>query len=262
MKKFLLSLSLLALLFACTSQPQGEPKLVEITFNVADHNSGRLLDLADTKACPEPGFVADALAASAPTSAPVITLTSKTNPARVYEVVGGQTATVAIDRYYAIGECGGSRNEQVYYGRAYDVSRYEIIAEDITIIEGMDAVTLPAEYSVFALIYGKSEVSEIQFLNGTGKAYTALDRIGGDSDIGVIFLDGQWTGAQPLKIKVIPSDAVNYTEKSYSLSYTGGNNTIQVSKGRWYYFGPEEVAVTEGLLNVIVPEWINGNDEM
>lgn len=258
MKKYL-ALFLLALLCACTRQPR-EPRLVEITFNVADHNSGRLLDLADTKACPEPGFVADALAASTPTEAPTITLTSKTNSARVYEVVGGQTATVAIDSYYAIGECGGSYFETIYTGKSYDTAKYEIMADDVTIIEQMDAVTLPAEYSVFSLVYDRQEVKEIQLLNGGGKAYFPPDKVGGDDKIGVIFLDGQWTGSNPLKIKVIPNDTVNFTEKTYSLSYNGTSGTIKVRKGCWYYFGPEAVAVTEGVLNVILPEWENGNE--
>ena len=260
MKKILV-FSLALALFACARQPSmTEEKLVDITFKIADGNSGRLLDIQDTKACPEPGFVADALSASLPAGAPEITLSSKTNSAREYTVTAGQTATVAVDRYYAIGEAGGDTFQDIYIGKAFGVACYEIAADEVEITEEISEVTLDAEYTVFAVVYSKSEVKKIQILDSGGHGYDDAQYVGGNDTIGIVFFSGSWSGSQPLKIKVIPLDTVNYTEKLYTLSMSGANNTIKVRNGYWYYFGPEEVTVTEGLLNVILPEWQNGNE--
>lgn len=227
----------------------GLERTVPVRFSVSGVESGAM-----TKTLAEDVLVA--LSASAPTIAPYITLTSTTNPARVYEVRTGQTYTIAVDTYSVSGTGGGSDYAGVYLnGKVYPQSRY-VVSDTVTITEGEDSYSLSASYNCFALVFDKTSVSELQVLDGGGKSYLTPSFLGGDENYGVLFFVGNWTPGQPLRVKAVPVDSVNYEERIYTVAYGGGN--VNVENGYWYLLSPSAIDVTSGGFGVTLPAWGQG----
>lgn len=241
-----LPLAMLAVL-ACT--PALERTAI-VTFSTRGVASGDL----PTKGVSD--AVLGAVSASAPSLAPYITLTSKSNPARTYEVRTGAPYTVAVDSYSVTGVGGGSASLAIYQGKVYPEFRYSV-SDDITVGDEGGEFELAASYSCFAVVFDKSAVASVSFLDSGGRGWSEPSFVGGDADYGVYFLSGSWGSANPLRAVFTPKDDVNFESTTISLGYSGCE--VNVSNGRWYLFSPAAVSVTSGEFGVSLPEWVAGN---
>ena len=201
--------------------------------------------------------VASLIAATANPYTMTVTLVSKKNPLRTYEVTIGQSATVAVDEYTVSGEVGGGNRLFNASGGAR-VTAYPSyhVSQDLTVTEDVDAYTLDAVYDCFALVIDYSLCASYSMTENTGNMaeVEGLTRVG---DKGIAYCTvGSWS-SQPASLLVTPADPVRYDSKSFRL-YSVPTGTVYVECGRWYCFSPGSLTPATGTFGVSTPDWTMG----
>lgn len=232
------------ILAACTELPP----TATVSFNIGGVRSGTLTKAGD-------GIEA-ALAATAPTQTPELTIQSTSVALRKYTARPGESITLPVGEYrvtatYTPSVAGDAAGCNIFRQPSYKVD------DTITVTEDEDSYTVDASYTCFALVIDYGECSKYRHYHA---AYGWRDfSYFTGSGYGVAYIDfaANWS-ANPYRITAVPTDAVNHEETAYSLVHSGTDGVL-VEAGKWYMFSPDEVTTASGSLSVVLPDWAQGN---
>lgn len=192
-----------------------------------------------------------------PASGVTFTLSSTSNPERVYTVDIGKSITIPIDTYSVTAYYRPtSVGNTVKNGYIYKTPRFYVDTV-ISINKGQKNYTVDATYECWALVIDYTTCSKYEHL---GYNYTMEDftYFYGSGDLGIAFIYGSWT-TQPYTIKSCPKENSGYEARSYNLvtdkNYTG----IFIEYGKWYAFSTSSVDDTSGSIGVNYPGWSEGS---
>lgn len=232
------------LLAACTELPP----TATVSFNIGGVRSGTLTKSGD-------GLEA-ALAATAPTQTPELTIQSTSVSLRRYTAKPGESITLPVGEYrvtatYTPSVAGDAAGSNIFRQPSYSVDDVVVVTED------NDAYTVDAAYTCFALVIDYSESAKYRHYHGS-YGWRDFSYFTGDT-YGVAYIDfaAVWS-ATPYRITAVPKDAVGHEETQYSL-VNEGTNGVLVEAGKWYLFSPDAVTTTSGALSVALPDWVQGN---
>jgi hypothetical protein len=185
-----------------------------------------------------------------------VTLTSKRNPLRTYEVRVGGEVTVAVDDYTVFGEQGGG--DRIFSahggGRMYVYPTF-YVSQDISVKEGGGVFRLDVIYNCFALVIDYSVCSSYA-MKSQGGSVEDISGMYGDG-IGIAYCQpGAWA-VTPVPLVVSPANTATHEAKSFDI-YTAGSNGVVVECGKWYSFSPGALVPTSGTFGLSTPAWVMG----
>jgi len=236
------------LLVGCAGE--GGAGVARVTFSVVGVESGAMTKVSSDD-------VADLISAAASGyGISTLTLVSKANAARTYEVTPGVEAVVGVGAYTVTGSVAGGAPVASLVGNAkVRKAPGARVDAEVTVTKDGGSFSLVAEHTCFALVLDRTKVASYSLTMMQG----GLDELSdncyfGDGDLAVTFITPSASLAStPITLRVTPADDVNFEEKTFSL---GTNPTIAL--GRWYSFSPAALQVAEGGFSVSYPSWGEG----
>ena len=239
--------ALLLMLVACAEKEE----LVTVRFDLGGVQTGTI-----TKA--SSSAVGDAIAATATTEPPTLTLQSTTVAARTYTVLAGQEAQVAIDRYTVTANHRPSSLGNCLIGEVYATPAYTI-NEAVTVDGSRDSFTLTAIYSCFALVIDHDVTAQYAVLrDDVFNAFAQYDREAGVEVRYVVpnnsvFMTGNTT------LRATPVDNAGHEATEWRVRWAGvATVDCELQNGYWYCFTPNAVTLESGTFSVRLPNFREG----
>lgn len=179
----------------------------------------------------------------------------------------GKTYTVPIGTFKVIGYNSNlitmTGNPTSNYSLAKSPSFYTESYVDIQY--GTTEYALPIEVRSAAIVFDRSEVSQIQYKGISGSYITISnsDLVLSDN-YGLFFVNGYFQGTQQVAIKIVPKSGAN-KETEFVLSYeevgTGSATWGKLEGGKFYVLHPNPVTELSGVsFSLNIPTWECGLD--
>ena len=240
---------LIAVLIIAASCNEITPPTATVCINIGGVRSGAI-----TKSIDEVGA---ALAATAPSATPTLTLQSTEVALRKYTATPGESVTVPVGEYrvtasYQPAVVGDASGNNIYKTPSYKVD------ETIIVTEGADEYTVTASYDCFALVIDYDECEAYRHNQYQQMVDFAFFTKTGTVGVAYIGLEYLW-GSINYRLIVVPKDKVEHEETEYHIVATDGYSGVKVEAGKWYSFSPNGVTTTSGSIGISTPEWVRGN---
>lgn len=200
----------------------------------------------------------DAVNALAPTGAATLRLQGVDVATRVYDVAAGESVRVPLGVYRVSGayvptEVGRACYSSLYYEPSY------VVSGDIVVQSGVGEYSVGAEYDCFAVVVDYSDVASVQHSNN-GSDFTVFTTLKREGDYGVVFMQSQ-SASLAWHLRVYPQDEAGREMRQYVLARSGGSGRVAVEDGKWYLLTTREVDKEDGIIDVILPSWQQGEVE-
>ena len=218
------TLLLAALLLTACAETQ--PEAVAVRFDIGGVQSGPL-----TKAT----SVGAAIAETATYGTPTVTLTSKTNPARVLTIPTGQDAQVPADTYTATVDYTPTALGTCALGSIYASPTYAV-SEDVRVIPDKDRYTLTAQFTCFAIAINHADTAGYGIKDGD--TYPVLE-FPGTTGYEVRYIKPQGSGTTTLR--AYASDPTSRDDRDYTLGWGGTTAEVTLEAAKWYLFPTQAV---------------------
>ena len=218
------TLLLAALLLTACADTQ--PEAVAVRFDIGGVQSGPL-----TKAT----SVGAAIAETATYGTPTVTLTSKTNPARVLTIPTGQEASVPVDTYTATIDYAPAAVGTCTLGSVYATPTYAV-SEDVRVIPDKDRYTLTARFTCFAIAIDHTDAAGYGIKDGD--TYPVLE-YAGTTGYEVRYIKPEGSGTTTLR--AYASDPTSRDDRDYTLGWGGTSAEVTLAVANWYLFPTQAV---------------------
>lgn len=223
MKRATISILAALLLAGCAAV---EPEAVNVRFDIGGVQSGPL-----TKAASVSAAITETLNYGTPT----VTLTSKTNPARVLTIPTGQDVSVPADTYTATIDYRPASLGACALGNVYASPTYAV-EEDVRVIPDKDRYTLTAHFTCFAIAIDHTDAAGYGIKDGD--TFPVLE-YAGTTGYEVRYIKPEGSGVTTLR--AYASDPTSRDDRDYTLGWGGTSAEVTLEAAKWYLFPTQAV---------------------
>ena len=176
----------------------------------------------------------------------------------------GRTYTVPVGTFHVLGynSITMTGNPNSKYSLAKSPHFY--VDTYVTIQYGTSEYALPVQVRSAAVVFDRSEVSQIQYKGQSGSyiAVSNSDLVLSDN-YGLFFVNGYFEGQTQVAVKVVPKTGA-YKETEFIFAYdevgTGSATYVKLDSGKYYVLHPSGVTEISGSFTMSIPSWTCGLD--
>ena len=233
MKRATISILAALLLAGCAAV---EPEAVNVRFDIGGVQSGPL-----TKAASVSAAITETLNYGTPT----VTLTSKTNPARVLTIPTGQDVSVPADTYTATLDYRPASLGACALGNVYASPTYAV-EEDVRVIPDKDRYTLTAHFTCFAIAIDHGDVAAYSL--GGGSTWAGFNHYEAATGYEVRYIAPEGSGVTTLR--AFASDPATHDDRDYGIGWGGSTAEVTLETAKWYLFPSQGVDLAWGVFGL------------
>ena len=174
----------------------------------------------------------------------------------------GRTYTIPVGTFRVIGSNSitPTGNPNSKYTLAKSPSFY--VDTHVTIQYGTYEYALPVQVRSAAVVFDRSDVSQIQYKDQSGSYVTIPNsNLVLSDNYGAFFINGYFDGAPSVSVKVIPkTGAHKETEFMFANDEiaTGSATYVKLESGKYYVLHPSGITELTGSFSLSIPSWTCG----